>query len=432
MDKFDPPTPNCQKCGKVLTSLDMIKKTGKYWKNCHICRDRTTALKRRSRESAKRHSSGDEKGGSASKKLKVAVQDGDENNGLGSGAASESVRVVTGSESSRMAREMASSDTETELKSSTGARGSIALESHPKLSRNSDSEVLKERFSSLFWRLHELRNTDPTPEPSETPKPSERECASCADSYPLQDLISLTACDHPSDICQQCLLAWLDTQMASTTWDQVRCPSSGCKNPITYEDVQKYAPADVYERFDELSMRSYLSSEPNFTYCLAPTCTSGQIHDTGTAGPIFRCAACKFRMCTAHTPPVPFHEDESCTQYTERVERKRIATEAREAALRVRREQEQASAAEVTKTSVECPGCGIMISKTVGCDHMTCRRLSCGFEFCYLCRAPYAGENGIRKAGNAAHAVTCRYHGSRLPSYVPPDVNPDEESDEEV
>jgi E3 ubiquitin-protein ligase RNF14 len=78
-------------------------------------------------------------------------------------------------------------------------------------------------------------------------------------------------------------------------------------------------------------------------------------------------------MCTAHTPIVAFHENETCVQYTERIERERVEREAREKEERIKREQEEASAAEVGRSSVECPGCGANISKTAGCDHMTCR-----------------------------------------------------------
>ena len=78
-------------------------------------------------------------------------------------------------------------------------------------------------------------------------------------------------------------------------------------------------------------------------------------------------------MCTAHNPVIPFHENEVCTQYTERIERERVEREARDEQARIRREQEEASVAEVGRSSVECPGCGAQIEKTDGCDHMTCK-----------------------------------------------------------
>jgi hypothetical protein len=75
-------------------------------------------------------------------------------------------------------------------------------------------------------------------------------------------------------------------------------------------------------------------------------------------------------VCTHHEPHVPFHEDETCAQFEERIARERAAREEEE---RKRREDEAASVAEVANSSVECPGCGAHITKTAGCDHMTCK-----------------------------------------------------------
>ncbi|KAF1835131.1 hypothetical protein BDW02DRAFT_496646, partial [Decorospora gaudefroyi] len=251
--------------------------------------------------------------------------------------------------------------------------------------------------------------------------PSVQECTVCASEHPIEDYPSLASCTHTPTVCHSCFLQWLHQSMENTTWSSIVCPASTCTNPITHNDVQKYAPAATFTRFDELSIRSYLSADTNFLYCLAAGCTSGQIHDTGVEGPIFRCVACGFRMCTAHEPVVAFHEGEACTQYTERVERERVERlTAKEEEARKRRQDDEASVAEVGRSSVECPGCGAFIQKTTGCDHMTCRRTGCGFEFCYVCRAPYGGVEGIRRAGNSAHAKTCRYHSAKLPRYRGP------------
>ncbi|CAN9302397.1 unnamed protein product [Alternaria alternata] len=97
-------------------------------------------------------------------------------------------------------------------------------------------------------------------------------------------------------------------------------------------------------------------------------------------------------MCTAHDPVIPFHENEVCTQYNERMKREEAEMKAREKEeervrtqqeedMRVRRRQEEASAAKVAKSSVKCPGCGLQIQKISGCDHMTCGRNGCGFHY---------------------------------------------------
>jgi hypothetical protein len=90
---------------------------------------------------------------------------------------------------------------------------------------------------------------------TETPTGHERttsistlECSVCGDNFPLYDFPRLGACSHEPRVCQECLLGWLDQRMASTTWEQIQCPSSGCTNVISHDDVKKYAPAETFIR----------------------------------------------------------------------------------------------------------------------------------------------------------------------------------------
>lgn len=99
------------------------------------------------------------------------------------------------------------------------------------------------------------------------------------------------------------LLGLAGSAHESTTWEKIECPSSGCENPMSHKDVKTHAPEDVFARFDELSMRSTLSAETNFRYCMAEGCVSGQIHDEGVEANIFNCGACGFRVCTVHNMP---------------------------------------------------------------------------------------------------------------------------------
>jgi len=121
-------------------------------------------------------------------------------------------------------------------------------------------------------------------------------------------------------------------------------------------------------------MRAFLSNDASFRYCLAEGCKSGQVHDSGAEGNIFRCGACGFRVCTIHD--MTFHEGETCTQYDERLvreERERIEKQEQEDKDRKRRQEEEiASVAAVDKFARACPGCKRPIQKTSGCDHMTC------------------------------------------------------------
>ncbi|KAH5324355.1 hypothetical protein HBI12_092230 [Parastagonospora nodorum] len=258
-----------------------------------------------------------------------------------------------------------------------------------------------------------------TPQKEPTP-PQDPDCSICADTFKIQDLVSLCGCSHEPEVCQECFLGWLTQEMDSTAWDRIACPSSVCEKMISHEDVRANAPADIFNRFDELSMRSFLSADAQFRYCLSPSCNSGQVHNSGAEGYIFCCVACGFRACTIHD--AAFHEGETCGQFDERIKREeeRQAEEDRQAekervARELRKQQEAQSEEEVKRCAMVCPGCQTPIQKISGCDHMTCRK--CRFEFCYICRAPYNGPGGIHRIGNSAHVAGCRYSPNRLPNY---------------
>jgi len=95
-------------------------------------------------------------------------------------------------------------------------------------------------------------------------------------------------------------------------------------------------------------MRAFLSNDATFRYCLKEGRTSGQVHDSGSEGNIFRCVACTFLICTTHDEAM--HVGETCEQYDARkgCERK------------VQNYASQAKIEEVTKI---CPGagCGVRI-----------------------------------------------------------------------
>lgn len=181
---------------------------------------------------------------------------------------------------------------------------------------------------------------------------------------------------------------------------------------------------DLIVRFDALSAREALNDDPNFRWCRRAGCKSGQIHENGTDGNIFRCIVCNFKVCTVHEDT--WHEGETCEEYDYRTSGRKE---------RDQKAQEEASLKAIGELTKKCPGkrgkCGWNIEKNDGCDHMTCkftyyyRRYAivnitnkllhsgtkCKHEFCWVCMAPYGP---IREKGNASHRRNCRYHSDRI------------------
>ncbi|KAI4669024.1 uncharacterized protein J4E79_001066 [Alternaria viburni] len=294
----------------------MQKTTGRYWVNCKRCRDEHTAARRKRR---------------AQEAFDDEFIDYDYFDYVEGRYRELSQETEYRYPSTA---QFAGSRPQLEPETRVVQHPSAAIKKEPRLGNETHVTVKKEREK-------DVSGPDVAQEEwydaLEEPKLSLRECSVCGDSSPVQDYPSLMACEHIPDVCQECFIQWLDQQMQGS--ERASCPSSGCTNAITHDDVQRYASREMYTRFDELSMRRLLGEEPGFMYCLAKGCTSGQIHDTGVEGPIFRCAACDFRMCTAHPTPVPFHEHESCAQYIKRIED--------EASNTRKKREDDASAAEV-------------------------------------------------------------------------------------
>ncbi len=100
---------------------------------------------------------------------------------------------------------------------------------------------------------------------------------------------------------------------------------------------------------------------PNFYWCLAPACGSGQVHDAIENGnSMMICNACGAATCVTHN--VPWHGGQTCHQY-ERAHQ--TGSAAREAAIHTEGLR--------SLGFQDCPGCGVTVEKTAGCDHITCQ-----------------------------------------------------------
>ncbi|QSZ36647.1 hypothetical protein DSL72_006528 [Monilinia vaccinii-corymbosi] len=221
------------------------------------------------------------------------------------------------------------------------------------------------------------------------------ECSICAAelgsaSFPRQ--IS-AECMHEPTCCTACLSRDLKVQIENKPWDKIECPE--CPVTLSYENVKAFAAADDFIRYDENSLLSFISRDPNFTNCLGPGCEDGQIHEGGDDQPIMTCRTCGFKTCFAHK--MPWHSGLTCRDYDAQQEKQRG-------------EQEKASRTYLKKKSTDCPKCGAHVSKTQGCDHMRCK---CGADFCYSCGVDYK----VLKGNNAGHDPRCPHHSANLPPY---------------
>ncbi|OAA65433.1 ring finger protein [Niveomyces insectorum RCEF 264] len=222
---------------------------------------------------------------------------------------------------------------------------------------------------------------------------------------------AVPARSHTPNVCKDCLAEWIRSSLQDKAWDQLKCPE--CPAFLAHADVRLYAAPAEFARYEQLATRAAVVRDfPNFRWCLAPGCESGQIHEppsskraalpsssspsssssaAATAAssieescPKFRCHACRAAYCINHN--VPWHSGETCAQYDVRTKQRR-------------REEQRKSDQWVQKHAKECPQCHKMVHKYEGCNHITCL---CGHEWCYLCFAPFVTTMGILRCRHKA------------------------------
>ncbi|TPX35620.1 hypothetical protein SeLEV6574_g08163 [Synchytrium endobioticum] len=133
------------------------------------------------------------------------------------------------------------------------------------------------------------------------PWPQGFSCAICGDdepSTPNVKVLSLVGCRH--QFCEDCYKEYIGRKVAEREI-QFGCP--GCKLVLPDSAIQTIAP-DVFAKFKEWQIRSYVDARRNFRFCLAPDCTmviqfngmNGLIQDPLLQMPKVTCS-CGYSFC---------------------------------------------------------------------------------------------------------------------------------------
>ena len=185
-------------------------------------------------------------------------------------------------------------------------------------------------------------------------------CPICYDeiSHPEQ-----LGCGHI--YCSGCLNHFLTTAADGKTFPIVCMGDEGaCQRPIAVPFIRRFLPAHAFRRLVENAFASYLEKNPvEFRYCKTPDCRQTYRRHKGVKN--VHCPSCFLMFCSAceHT-----HKGMTCEEY-------RILTDTAEQ----ERLNNQLAAQQGYK---RCPRCAILIEKTAGCNHMSCK---CGVHICWKC-----------------------------------------------
>ena len=244
-------------------------------------------------------------------------------------------------------------------------------------------------------------------------------CQVCSDDLDplLQFQVSVASnCNHAPEICLACWEQHIAAQADTKSWDSITCPHADCGAILDYGDMQRFAPSDIFRRFDKFQMNKTLQSAPDYRLCAHEGCKSGGfVEEDDLASEYMTCADCQRNTCLGCN--LVYHYGQTCEEFRvwlADAPRRAEADKAEKARLEKLKRAEEKSAKYLDKRATTCPNtkCGAVIQKTSGCDHMICR--ACRHEFCWVCLADY---KTILREGNQRHAAKCRYYSGGIPGH---------------
>jgi len=200
------------------------------------------------------------------------------------------------------------------------------------------------------------------------------ECLICAESFGVTEFppsVQITStCQHSDNerVCTYCLQQSIETAVTEGQLNLITCPF--CPEKLSCDDVKKYATNEIFARYfiqhstpftPLIFLRyEYLTriTTPDMVMCLGLNCGSGQIH--ASDNPLMICQTCSYKTCAVHK--LPWHEGQTCEEFD--MDDSQIE----------RLEEAEATAKLLAKEHAQvCPNCHQGVSRTDGCDHMTCK-----------------------------------------------------------
>ncbi|KAF8444951.1 hypothetical protein L210DRAFT_3643129 [Boletus edulis BED1] len=215
------------------------------------------------------------------------------------------------------------------------------------------------------------------------PKPEPFVCPICFDDS--QTAFSALSCDHR--FCAGCWNAYITSKIREEGEHAIRCMAEGCSTiaPDPFIHTALGAGSATRERFNELLVRHFVSSNPNLKYCPYPSCTY-TVSCPAAASKSALTTIVPTVICGADaTPPHKF-----CFGCAIDSDHRPVICGVAKMWLKKCRDDSE-TANWIKSNTKECAKCQSTIEKNGGCNHMTCKK--CKHEFCWVCMGPWS-EHG--------------------------------------
>ena len=242
----------------------------------------------------------------------------------------------------------------------------------------------------------------------------EVECPTCIVDYPRHQTFSLT-CGH--FLCNSCYCDYVDVNIASGGAQAITCPAPGCKFILDPVSLMALLSAKRWTTYSNMVVSHFVTTNKALAWCPSdagcdyviqmeefedgymslPSSRGGSSHSTSssslnnqhsnanhsrttppnasTSATLVQCK-CSYAYCSRCKRPGG-HFPATCSEI-DQWEHEHLDKMADSSAA-----DEEATKRMLKSITRSCPRCGLSISKSGGCPHMSCAM--CGHQFCWVC-----------------------------------------------
>ncbi|XP_076755477.1 E3 ubiquitin-protein ligase RNF14-like [Xylocopa sonorina] len=215
-------------------------------------------------------------------------------------------------------------------------------------------------------------------------------CIICLSKYYGKDCIKLKNCNHV--YCKKCIQEYITIKINENNVNDITCPDLSCNYNITFNEVKELCP-ELFTKYENLLLRFTLNSMKDLVFCPRNSCQCPLVinnYDDTLA----ICSKCDHTFCTYcyklyhGVAPCAMTTDDTAKlirEYEQGNNDEKKLLEKKYGRKQIQRVVDKYLTDRYLKTHrvKACPNCSTMISKTTGCNKITC--VYCKIHFCWLC-----------------------------------------------
>ncbi|CAM6059811.1 unnamed protein product [Sphagnum tenellum] len=214
-------------------------------------------------------------------------------------------------------------------------------------------------------------------------------CNICLTEHTGKDFARMP-CQHM--FCWACMQQLSDMQVKEGTVINLTCPDTSCREPIPPGLLKDLLGPEAFQRWEDLTLQRTLDSMTDIVYC--PRCKNVGIEDQDHH---VQCSNCFFSFCSLCFSS--WHVGAICMTPEARLRILQSRQKGRVLGEEQSRKEKDLinqvlNMKYIGTEAKQCPTCKMAVTKSEGCNKMTCS--NCGNYFCFKCGHSIPGYEHFR------------------------------------